>query len=57
MRYLSDGASRWWALLLVLFALAVMLLGVLAVDRGAAHTDTAQGTVVTSGPKPSGPSG
>lgn len=57
MRQLSDGASRRWATLLVLFVLTVVLFGAFAVDHVAAGVHIAQGTVVGSGPSPSGPSG
>jgi hypothetical protein len=41
---------RSWALLLVVPALAVTLLGALAVERTAAHTAVAQGVPIAPGP-------
>ena len=50
LRQITDGVRRSWALVLVVFMLAVTPLGALAVVRAGAQTDTAQGSPISSGP-------
>ena len=50
LRQITDGVRRSWALVVVVFMLAVTPLGALAVVRAGAQTDTAQGSPISSGP-------